>query len=183
MAPEFTVMVTGSRTWADRDELARQLETVRQKLLEEHELETASFKLVHGGARGADFLAAQRAHALNWPVQSFALTNEDWRRDGRRAGVLRNERMLQETRPHAVLALRWDGASRGTDDAVKRANSMLAKFSTQRLLQEEPENRLSLVHVVRRRASGVYETCTTFGAPAKKRVFQEEDEVVKRIKR
>jgi hypothetical protein len=44
----------------------------------------------------------------------------DWKRDGRRAGILRNLRMLEFGKPDEVLAF-WDGSSKGTAHMIREA--------------------------------------------------------------
>lgn len=73
-------------------------------------------EVIHGGARGADEMAATAATRHGHPVTMFAA---DWETHGRRAGVIRNLEMLAQ-RPEFVLAF-WDGKSRGTMHTVSEA--------------------------------------------------------------
>lgn len=57
--------------------------------------------LIHGAARGADTMAAEWAKDREVPVIAEPA---DWDRYGRRAGPVRNEKMLREHRPTHVLA-------------------------------------------------------------------------------
>jgi hypothetical protein len=57
--------------------------------------------LIAGGARGADTLAAEWAAARNVP---FKIYMAEWKRLGRKAGPIRNERMLNEGKPELVVA-------------------------------------------------------------------------------
>ena len=71
--------------------------------------------VVHGGARGADSLAEQWANYMEFPsIRNPA----PWKRMGKRAGISRNESMLQMWEPDLVVA--FPGGT-GTDDMVKRA--------------------------------------------------------------
>jgi hypothetical protein len=88
--------------------------------------------VIHGGARGADSIAANEA--VDW----FLRTNRggivdpflaDWNRFGRGAGPIRNAQMLAEGKPHRGLAFgplwRMDAAWKrykptGTGDMVNR---------------------------------------------------------------
>ena len=57
--------------------------------------------IIHGGARGADTCADDWA-VQNWcPVEVFL---PEWDKYGKRAGYLRNKRMLDEGQPDLVLA-------------------------------------------------------------------------------
>lgn len=72
--------------------------------------------VMHGGARGADLLAARYAEGLGFEVEEWPA---DWKRDGKRAGVLRNIDMLDQ-KPDLVIAF-WDGKSRGTKHVISEA--------------------------------------------------------------
>lgn len=60
--------------------------------------------LIHGAARGADTLASQWAIGRGIPTEPYPVTRSDLRRLGKRAGHLRNSRMLLEGRPDVVVA-------------------------------------------------------------------------------
>jgi YspA, cpYpsA-related SLOG family len=71
--------------------------------------------LVAGGARGADTLADEWAKAQGIACQIFMA---DWEGLGRKAGPIRNQRMLDEGKPDLVIAF---PGGRGTADMVRRA--------------------------------------------------------------
>lgn len=73
--------------------------------------------IIHGGARGADSLAAEWALENEHPMRTFAA---DWAGHGRAAGPMRNQRMLEEGRPILVIAF---PGGRGTADMVARAKA------------------------------------------------------------
>jgi hypothetical protein len=73
--------------------------------------------LIHGGARGADRLADRFAKAHGWHVDEYLA---DWKTHGKRAGPIRNQRMLDEGRPQLVVAF---PGGRGTADMVDRARA------------------------------------------------------------
>ncbi|MCJ2088359.1 DUF2493 domain-containing protein [Methylobacterium sp. E-005] len=74
--------------------------------------------VIQGGATGADAGADRWARASRIPVLSF---RADWERYGRRAGPLRNTRMLVEGQPDVVIA--FQGGA-GTADLIRKARSM-----------------------------------------------------------
>jgi hypothetical protein len=76
--------------------------------------------IVHGGAKGADSIAEEEAEKLGRDVEVY---RADWKRHGRAAGPIRNQRMLDESDPAAVFAFRCPGHSPGTDDMVRRARA------------------------------------------------------------
>lgn len=96
------IIVTGGRDYQD-------LVTVR-KVLSEYHQEPRPI-LVHGGARGADRIAAYVARELGWHVVAYPA---DWRRHGRAAGPIRNQEMADAG---ADLCIAFPGG-RGTADAV-----------------------------------------------------------------
>lgn len=102
-------MVTGSRSWTHRS-------TIERVLAQMYVDAARPPLLLHGGARGADQIAADVAADLGWEVKAVYA---DWDRHGKKAGVLRNLQML-DMNPHAVLAF-WDGQSKGTRHAFEEA--------------------------------------------------------------
>ena len=102
------VLVCGSRSWANIEAIADVLRTLPR-----------GSEVIHGGARGADRLAATCAQALGLTVTEYPA---DWS-NGKRAGLARNLVMLDQ-RPDVVLAF-WDGRSTGTlhtiTEAVRRS--------------------------------------------------------------
>jgi hypothetical protein len=103
------LLVCGGRhygaTAAERDALYMEISRLRPHII------------INGGAEGADELARAWAHyhgklCLTYPAE--------WRRYGRAAGPMRNQRMLDEGQPDALLAA---PGSRGTADMVRRARA------------------------------------------------------------
>jgi hypothetical protein len=85
--------------------------------------------IVSGAARGVDQAAEEAALASGHDVESWPVTAEDWQRDGKRAGMIRNELMIggvpdRCTAPSQVdgLVAFWDGKSRGTKHAIELAS-------------------------------------------------------------
>jgi hypothetical protein len=108
------ILVTGSRTWSNEDYILRQF-TSAQKLSGEL---PRNIELIHGGAQGADFIAAKVAKKLGWNTLAVPA---DWRLHGKGAGPIRNQQMI-DMKPDIVIAF-WDGSSRGTADCMQRAKS------------------------------------------------------------
>jgi len=71
--------------------------------------------LISGMARGADNMGAIWAANRGIVIAPF---HADWKRDGKAAGPIRNQRMLDEGKPHLVIAF---PGGRGTADMIKRA--------------------------------------------------------------
>lgn len=121
---ESRVLVCGSRTWTDRFIIA----TVLNGFLEEAILNFQDLIIIEGCAPGADYWAH---HFFDGPCQTEKggthaahahVKHEhypaDWERYGKRAGYIRNQRMLDEGTPDIVMAFRSEGESRGTDMMV-----------------------------------------------------------------
>lgn len=107
------ILITGSRTWTDRD-------TIRKALLDTAERCTDSepITLIHGTATGADSIAAQLALGFGWLIEAHPA---DWLRYGKRAGFIRNVEMVA-TNPDICLAFIHNdsrGASMCADLASK----------------------------------------------------------------
>lgn len=59
--------------------------------------------LIHGAAPGADAAAAEWAARQPYDLKAIAFP-ANWKKYGKRAGPLRNQRMLAEGHPEAVIA-------------------------------------------------------------------------------
>ncbi len=108
------VIVCGSRTFTD----VRLLHVFLDGL---HVSTPDQFTLIEGGARGADGIASR--WAAHTPTVEHLTYMADWASEPRRAGVLRNQRMLDDGRPDLVVAFvdKPLAESRGTADMVRRA--------------------------------------------------------------
>lgn len=75
--------------------------------------------IIEGGAKGADTIARELARQLGFHVLEFPA---NWKHLGKAAGPVRNERMLKEGNPEAVLAFYTDmSTSKGTKNMVMQA--------------------------------------------------------------
>lgn len=106
---KLTILCCGSRRWHWRPPVQQALSRMRAVLGQR-------FKVLHGGAAGADAIAGISADALSLDVE---VIRPDWFKYGRRAGMVRNTQML-ERKPDYVIAF-WDGHSRGTLDTIQKA--------------------------------------------------------------
>jgi len=116
------VLICGGRDYADRDKLYREMDRICQERGFYHGGDSSgepnwlpNVTVISGMARGADSLGCGWAET-NWcPVLEFPA---DWRRDGRAAGPIRNQKMLDEGKPDVVVAF---PGGRGTADMVQRS--------------------------------------------------------------
>jgi hypothetical protein len=101
------IIVCGGRDYADQEHVWRVLGD-----LDDTEGVTS---LAHGGATGTDSEAGLWAKLNRKPAQVFKAR---WKEEGKKAGPLRNQRMLDQFQPDAVVAF---PGGRGTEDMVRRA--------------------------------------------------------------
>lgn len=73
--------------------------------------------VISGGARGVDKYSVEMAEARGLRTKVDKVTDEDWQRYGKRAGFMRNSRLVAAA--DEVVAF-WDGASNGTRDTMKK---------------------------------------------------------------
>jgi hypothetical protein len=112
------VIVCGGRSYADRDEVVRQLRGLREDAI-----------IVHGAATGADALAEDVAQELGYMTERWPA---EWAQ-GRKAGPLRNAAMVKAG---ASLVIAFPGG-RGTADLVARARAAgIPVREVDRLLEE-----------------------------------------------
>lgn len=100
------IVVTGGREFNDQRVISRALRAVHEK----HGISC----LIAGGARGADINCQAWAERQRIPV---AVYRADWNAFGKRAGILRNQQMIDEGKPEAAVAF---PGGRGTADMVRR---------------------------------------------------------------
>jgi len=99
------VIVCGGRDYADYSAVARALH------------QNGVSELACGGATGADSLAYDWAWKTGKPCKLFYA---DWKQHGKAAGPIRNQQMLDEFKPDAVIAF---PGGKGTADMVRRARA------------------------------------------------------------
>ena len=107
----MNLAVVGSRSFNDWDLMVRELDAI------------APDRIISGGARGADQLAAKYARLRSLPLTEF---KPDWKRDGRKAGIIRNLLIVDAADKVVVF---WDGKSHGatsTGRIAKTAGKLLS---------------------------------------------------------
>jgi len=102
------VLVCGGRDYNDRAVLWYRLDSLGPPEVS---------AIISGMAPGADSLAAEWAKRFGFPLHAFPA---DWKKHGRAAGPIRNQRMLDEGKPDIVLAF---PGGRGTADMIRRAEA------------------------------------------------------------
>lgn len=85
------ILITGSRTWTDKVTVA---DAIRQAWIDFGKPYRVT--VVHGGARGADYIAGVFAKRMNFDVEVHALDDDSWNKYGKAAGPKRNKEMVDK---------------------------------------------------------------------------------------
>jgi hypothetical protein len=105
------ILVTGDRNWKDVSLIRVSLICARGYFGE--------IEVIEGEAPGADTIARQVCEEFGWKFRAFPA---DWDTHGRAAGPIRNKQMLNEGKPHFVLAFHLDiEHSKGTKNMVEQS--------------------------------------------------------------
>lgn len=105
----YRVLVCGGRDYFDCNAVYSALDELRDR--------HGGIAIIHGGADGADYLAAAWGHDFATEVLRVPA---DWSLHGRAAGPIRNQKMLDTGKPDLVLAF---PGGRGTADMVRKARA------------------------------------------------------------
>lgn len=111
------IVVTGSRTWDDLTTIVDTFMELQEEFGTDMTPGQPPVQLIHGGAQGADALAARCALLMGWDVIEVPA---EWDRFGPSAGPKRNIAMLN-MHPDLVVAF-WDGVSVGTGHCMSAAD-------------------------------------------------------------
>jgi hypothetical protein len=68
--------------------------------------------VIHGNARGADRMADTWARSRGVPREPYELPQGEWDELGKKAGPLRNKRMLDDGKPDLVVAFPRGGGNK-----------------------------------------------------------------------
>ena len=105
------LLVCGPRDWTDEHSIWQELDAqVNSDHVEQ---------LINGCAPGVDTFADRWARDAMIPVRRFLAS---WKHEGRAAGPIRNQSMIDEGRPTLCIAFQRKGVkTRGTQDMIWRA--------------------------------------------------------------
>ena len=126
--PWTRVLVCGGReygeipvdyTWADVERAMHERAFLDEALSKVHARNPIGF-LVSGGARGADRFALLWAGTHGVRGHAEKVCPDEWKRLGKRAGPIRNQRMIDLHKPDVVIAF---PGGRGTADMCARATA------------------------------------------------------------
>ena len=104
------ILVCGGRDYSDSEWFDNCMNHLVQHLKNDDIL------IIQGGARGADRLAKEWAEKRNVEQIEF---RADWNLHGKSAGYIRNKQMLDDGKPHMVVAF---PGGRGTANMVQLAH-------------------------------------------------------------
>ena len=91
----YKLLVSGGRDFDDVDFIVDYLMRV-------HKSKNIT-TLISGGARGVDTIARMWAEEVGIETDIYNVTDSDWKRHGKSAGILRNKRMLDDAQPDGVF--------------------------------------------------------------------------------
>jgi hypothetical protein len=111
MSTDYRVLVCGGRDFDDAEKLVDKLDTIKK----ESTPDGKKFVLIHGDARGADYLANSWAEFHKLKIKKFPA---NWKKFGKAAGHIRNAQMLEEGSPDLVVAF---PGGRGTENMIQQA--------------------------------------------------------------
>ena len=109
---ELRVLVTGGRDWVKKH---HRLAIYSVLIVLRTEFDGSSFVLVHGGARGADTVAAEIASLWGWTIECYPA---DWKTHGKAAGPIRNSEMVADGADCCLAFLSPE--SKGTRDCIRK---------------------------------------------------------------
>lgn len=105
------VLIVGGRDFNDYDYLKSCCDTI---------LPDERYEVISGGAKGADSLAHRYAEEN---IFQFVLFPARWEEEGKKAGFLRNKRMIDYLRENDEVIAFWDGKSKGTKHTIDMAKA------------------------------------------------------------
>jgi len=107
------ILVTGSREFSSLEIASAALSEARWHF-------GSILTVVHGGARGADRILAAMAQEFGFDVEAHPA---DWQANGKAAGFIRNQAMVDAGADMALAFLVEGHACRGTRDCGRRAKA------------------------------------------------------------
>jgi len=113
------VLVTGGRFWRNKDVIFSFLDKI-------HELLTIT-TVIHGDCRGADRLCRDWAIENNIDVEPYPA---DWDQYGKKAGIIRNQLMLDQSNPDILVAFRGSTGTAHMKSIAKKAGLEIIECDT-----------------------------------------------------
>lgn len=112
------IVMTGSREWTDQQRMGEAIDWAVENARRAYP--NRPITLVHGGARGADRMAAAYFEGKGYGTATvYPVTDAQWKTNPQGAGLERNARMMADG-GHVVLAFHKD-QSAGTGHAIREA--------------------------------------------------------------
>lgn len=106
------MIVAGCRTFQDYALMCSHLDRITAEI-------PGRIELISGHAPGTDILGERYAREHDLKLRVFPA---QWELYGKTAGVIRNQQMIDYAlKESAIAVFFWNGSSRGTRDAIRRA--------------------------------------------------------------
>jgi hypothetical protein len=105
----MNIAIVGSREFSDYSFLKEKMESICDS--------TTVTRIISGGAKGADSLAAAWANEKGLALLEL---RPDWQKHGKSAGFRRNSQIIEKA---DMCVAFWDGVSRGTAHSISLAKA------------------------------------------------------------
>jgi pyruvate/2-oxoacid:ferredoxin oxidoreductase alpha subunit len=109
------IIVSGSRTYWDESKIHAVLAKILWSLPINEPV-----TLIHGGAKGADTIAATFGASVGLDVIEY---QPDWKAYGKAAGPIRNAQMVHDHSDADIVLVFWDGSSKGAANLLEEARA------------------------------------------------------------
>ena len=126
MKNELRVLICGGRDYSDVEQLYKVLDWIDGSWESADSIGPIS-TIISGHARGADQLAEKYATERNIPLEIYPA---QWDVHGKRAGVIRNQEMLDEGLPDLVVAFPGGKGTAHMVKIAKKANVSMVQVNT-----------------------------------------------------
>ncbi len=113
------ILISGSRYYSNYKKILSFLKKMKKKY--------KNLVVIEGGARGADKLAQKACKQAGIKFKEY---NANWEKYGKKAGPIRNQKMLDDNKDIELLAVFHENLdkSKGTRDMIKRAKKAKIKI-------------------------------------------------------
>ncbi len=105
------VLVCGGRNFCDKSTLWGALDSLQREVPHD------ALTIIQGGAHGADQMAREWCQSRGVAYENYPA---NWEVEGKAAGPIRNQRMIDDGKPDRVIAF---PGGKGTRDMIRRAQA------------------------------------------------------------
>ena len=115
------ILIAGSRTFKDHKKFKIEVDQILNTLMNDGIETKENIFIIGGKADGTDTLAAIYRDWFNYDGIDVPVTKDDWNTYGKKAGILRNVKMLDMLDDSSLVIAFWDGKSPGTGHTVSES--------------------------------------------------------------